>query len=141
MLQTISIKIYLAHNYSARKYLLDHIVPAIEAAGHTVTSSWIRQTEEDTNRDPLYQKQYAERDLSDIYNSDLLIHFADGVGWKCGRGKFIEVGFAYARGKEIWIVGRDCEESVFYFLEPMRRFHVIDEMLAYLKGLAAVGKG
>src|SRR5882762_2121823 len=119
--------IYLAHNLVAATHLTKEIVPLLTGMGHEITSSWIYGDKSTS------QKEVAEQDLSDLIAADVIIHFADQYGESPGRGKYVELGFAYAISKRIIVVGAACESCVFYFLKGIERFHNIDELVYYLK--------
>lgn len=120
-------KIYLAHNYKARPWLNEVIRPQLESHGHIITSRWL--IDNHIGRSEKEQLDYALTDLEDIDKADILIHFTDQVGWTAGRGKFIEVGYAYAMHKDIYVCGTDCDASVFYYLPTVTRFNTFDRLL------------
>lgn len=107
-------KIYLAHNFKARWWLRDYKA-LLEQNGHEVTSRWISQNYPDI-RNPEGEQKYALEDLEDIDAADALILFTDQYGEKPGKGKFMEYGYAYAKGKQIYLHGLDYNSSIFYYL-------------------------
>ena len=120
-------KFYIAHNYAAKNMLLTDIVPLLEAKGHTITADWLRNPHND--RSQVAQRNYALIDLADIKRADALIYFCDELGWTPGRGKHIEFGAAYQMSKPIYVIGGDCEASVFYFLDDVQRFKTFADFL------------
>lgn len=129
-------KAYIASNYSHRNDLALKIVPQLEALGLTITSSWLKQTHED--RAPEKQEGYALQDLEDIDAADFLIYYSTQIGWKPGRGKHIEFGYAYAKKMQIFCIGTENEESVFYFLPGVMRFVGIGGFIDYYKSIQPV---
>lgn len=126
---------YLSHNFAAREALRDSVIPIIEANGHTVQSRWITEDHDGGNHSNEDRKRFATEDFLDITASDYVLHWCDQFGPKSGRGKHIEVGYALATGKRIIIIGKECEESVFYFLPNVRRFRNIQEWGNYMVAL------
>ncbi len=104
-------KLYLAHNFSAREALRNKTVPKLEKMGHTVQARWI--TELDHEKDGPAAE--AIKDLVDLKQCDALVFFADQFGDRPGRGKYVEFGYALALNKKIFIVGDD-HNCVFYDL-------------------------
>lgn len=102
-------KIYIAHNFAARQELLHTIVPTLESLGHTVTSQWIKSGDTGSRMDD------AIKDIRDIDEADALLLFTDQCGSTPGRGKFFELGYAFARGLRCFLIGQDTS-CVFYFL-------------------------
>lgn len=105
-------KLYLAHNFAARD-ALRLLVEKLEASGYHVTSRWIT---DDAHVQESTAQQNALDDLEDIDAADVLVLFVDQFKDRPGKGKFIEFGYAYAKGKQIILCGDDTESSVFYKL-------------------------
>jgi nucleoside 2-deoxyribosyltransferase len=105
-------KIYLAHNFKARWWLRDYI-KLLELKGHQVTSTWIT---DDAHIDSKNKEESALVDLEDIDRADCLILFTDQYGERPGKGKFLEMGYALGKGKQVYIHGQDVQSSVFYHL-------------------------
>lgn len=127
-------KIYLAHNFKARWWLRDYI-KLLESMGHTVTSSWIVddshcQPEESAvfKQDDALSETSAVADLNDIDVADALILFTDQYGERPGKGKWMEFGYALAKGKKIFIHGQDTRSSVFYHLPQVRILKLISDI-------------
>lgn len=102
-------KIYIAHNLAAKDFLARVVVPALGSIGHVVISRWIKE------QLPQSGESGALMDLEDIDKADAILFFADQVGNTPGRGKFFELGYAYAKKKKIYIYGVD-ESCIFYNL-------------------------
>lgn len=104
-------RFYLAHNYAAKEWLKENIVPILEREGHMVTSRWLHQTEAPHGE----RASYALRDLEDIHRADHLLLFGNNFGERPGRGKYFEFGYAYSNGKLISVIGEQ-RECCFYEL-------------------------
>lgn len=107
-------KIYLAHNYDAQKYLADIVVPLLTEFNHVTTSRWI-ECADDSNTGN--REQNALNDIEDIRRSDFLMFFSDDYMGESGKGKWFELGFAMALGKSVVIIGSTFS-SIFLTLGP-----------------------
>jgi nucleoside 2-deoxyribosyltransferase len=107
-------KIYLAHNFKARWWLRDYKA-LLESMGHEVTSRWVSENYP-LLRTPEDEQKFALQDFMDIDEADALILFTDQYGDSPGKGKFMEYGYAYAKGKQIYLHGQDYQSSIFYYL-------------------------
>jgi nucleoside 2-deoxyribosyltransferase len=119
--------IYLAHNWAAREYLRNVVVPELEERGHRVTSRWISVEAEHDNDNG---EKYAVEDLEDIELADTLVFFAKQMGETPGAGKFVELGYAIRAGKRVIVVGEG--RCVFYHLPSVRRVGVLEEVFVLL---------
>ena len=122
-------KVYLAHNFAAREWLKDFVVPYIESFGHKVTSSWIT---DDRHLDPNYKKKSAVVDLQEIGGAGAIIFFAEQFGLAPGEGKFVELGYAIREGKIVIVVGSG--RCVFFALCSVRNVRRLEEVIPYLGG-------
>lgn len=129
----------------ARLYINTTVVPTLNELGHSVNSRWLQgnHTEKAISAENdielnYFRKKFAEEDYEDIDKCDALLHFADPYGNRSGRGKYIEVGFAYARNKKIYVVGENCDESVFYFTPGIERYKSFYEFTLSLKKMLQV---
>lgn len=121
-------KIYLAHNFEARESL-KQTATLLKSLGHEVTSSWI-QTE------PPYLKghaYYANMDLHDIDRADAILHFVNNFGEKSGKGKYIELGYAIAKEKRIFLFGTTDQDCVFYHLPQVIWLDSFKQLEKHLK--------
>lgn len=89
------IKVYIAHNFAAAAWLKSNAVPMLEAAGIECTSSWITETS------TLDQKIEAHKDLDDIDRANCFLFFAGQEGHTPGRGKYLELGYAMNKHRNI----------------------------------------
>ncbi len=117
---------YLAAPYRSRdtlKHIRDELfVPA----GIAITSRWLDQTypieTEPGQLDPETAVREANKDLVDVGSAEHFVLFtADALGVKSnGRGgRHVELGYALARHKTIWMVGE--RQNIFEYLIPSPR--------------------
>lgn len=101
-------KFYLASRYGRRLELLGYI-DQIEAAGHEVTSRWLK----DTKLKDQQWNEIASIDLEDLDRSDCIIVFTESPEFDAtgASGRHVEHGYALHRGMKIIIVGH--RENVF----------------------------
>lgn len=118
-------KVYLAHNFAAREWL-PTVVAQLTEAGHESTGRWIS---DDTHIG--VSEHAACADLNDIDRSSCLVLFVDQYGSTPGKGKYVELGYAYAQGKRIILVGEDTR-NVFYSLPGVERVADVPELLKKL---------
>jgi nucleoside 2-deoxyribosyltransferase len=120
-------KFYLAARFSRRAELRNYR-NALQALGHTVTSSWLDIPEED----PGMAVKCAKQDIKDIVSADTLIAFTEPERspWTRG-GRHFEAGFAFAMGKKLMLVGP--VENIFYSLPEWQKFSSFDDVLVELK--------
>lgn len=121
-------KVYIAHNFAARDYLNQEIIPLLRAAGHECTSSWIW---DDSH---LYHKnaqQSAVKDLADIDKASDIIIFLNAFADRTGRGKWFEFGYALRAGKRCIAVGED-KSCIFCNLPNIRLVATIEDAMRLL---------
>jgi hypothetical protein len=126
-------KIYLAHNFEARLWLRETIVPLLTAAGHEITSQWVLSDE----HIKLPDAECAKVDIHDIYKADCLILFADQFSHRHGLGKFVEFGYAYGLLADYTlayvIVINNSKSSIFFELDNVHKVSTIEQALELLK--------
>lgn len=118
-------KLYIAHNYAARQWIVDEVVPRLEANGISVAARWLSGKHDRAVTDA-DSRQFAEEDFYDVRAADGLLYFCDQFGSRPGLGKHIELGIAAAGSKPIAVVGENCDASVFYFLPGIQRFETLE---------------
>jgi len=120
-------KIYVAGSWLRRKELAKK-AQRLEDEGIQVTSRWLS-----SHGDDLPLVQAAKEDLEDIRKADGLLLFTQDKkhGYTTG-GRFVELGYAYAKKKTIVIVGP--RENVFCHLDYIHQFNSFKAALEYLKG-------
>ena len=120
--------IYLAAPY-AHKMHMREIRLELQAAGHTVTSSWLDGPwESDHELFDRVQAACAVQDTRDIDASDIVVLFpAHG-----GSGCYDEFGYARGRGKQRIVVGD--RTNIFQYMHDVAHVADVDDLLAYLCG-------
>lgn len=116
-------KVYLAAQY-CEKYRLRALAEELESKGIEVTSTWLSephgpntQMHEVTEDD---RQRYAITDLEDVDRADCLVFFSIEPTQSFFRGgRHVEFGYAYAKGKEIIVVGP--QENIFHHLPQIER--------------------
>lgn len=127
-------KIYLAARYDRRWQMLG-VASTLERAGHEVTSRWIEGGRGD---DPAVVP--AVEALLDLARSDCLVAFTEEAPIfpvASSGERHVEFGIALATGKRLCIVGP--RETVFHHLLSAERYATVADLVAGLKGPAAVG--
>ena len=113
-------KIYIAHNFAARESLLPSIVSTLEKWGHEITSQWL-----------VCQKgampETATMDIEDVDRADAILFFTEQYGPTPGRGKYFELGYAYASGKTVFILGK-ADNCIFFRLPKVIRLTSLNEL-------------
>lgn len=124
-------KIYIASRYGRRKEMAGY-AEKMQALGHEITSRWIFGEHElqddkfnsvdDADRTDV-GRQFAQEDLEDLKDSEMVICFTETPGASPGRnrgGRHFEAGVAHALGKRIVVVGP--RENVFYCLPEILHY-------------------
>jgi hypothetical protein len=120
------LKIYLASNYQSHPRMME-VRDILYKNGHKVTSRWIDGNHEVTSLDHCESRKFAEEDLEDLKNSNLCIWFSVEQSRRNRGGRHVEFGAALAWGIQIFVVGK--KENVFHYLEEVRHFSSLDEIL------------
>jgi hypothetical protein len=101
----------------------------LEAAGHVVTSRWVRGVHPvggDVSK-------YAAEDIEDVIAADAIISFTEEPrSSNSNGGRHVEHGLALGRGKRLIVVG--FRENVFHHLEHCEFFETWPEALAAIGG-------
>lgn len=120
--------IYLAHNLAARQFLLENVVPKFKGWGYEVTSSWITNEAHYNGQMSRYESAY--QDIFDIDAASELLLFTDQYSECPGKGKFFELGYAYARKKKCFLLGED-KSCVFYNLSGIIHLNTLEDITKY----------
>lgn len=126
-------KIYIAARYG-RKEEARTISEILQEYGHTVTSTWMYQVEDEMLREqgPNVPAQFAAKDLDEIRAADMLLALSEEESNSYGRGgRHVEFGYAMALEKVMCIIGPlenlfhyhydvSCYDSFDHFLEDYR---------------------
>jgi len=110
--------IYLASRYGRREEMLSN-ARLLVSLGYRVTSRWVEggheMKDEASSSEEL--RRFADEDLNDLREADILLAFTESPGDVPGRargGRWVEFGFALATGKIVVVVG--YRENVFCHL-------------------------
>jgi hypothetical protein len=104
---------YLASRFS-RRHELQGYRADLARIGHTVTSRWIDQEQDEVG------EAAAKRDIDDIDIADELILFSEQPRCPTRGGRWFEAGYAVAQGKPVIIVGP--LENIFCNLSEIKKF-------------------
>ncbi len=138
---------YVAHNFAARLTVeLKTAVNTIEQNGIDVTSRWLSLVEpvaagSKSKLSSMFRASEAEIDRADIDAAEWLLFFADQVGKTPGRGKWFELGYAFAQGKKIIVISprpkAELEQEMVFFALPGLRFATsVEEAILIMKSSA-----
>lgn len=98
-------KVYLAGPYSERLTLARYAFELLQD-GHAVTSRWLMGTHPYGTL-----PSEAQNDLDDVQACDTFVLFSAGVS---PGGRYVEFGYALARGKTCYVVGP--QDNLFHYL-------------------------
>jgi len=127
---------YLAAKYE-EKYKIRMIRDHLEALGHEVTSSWLKETEEPSVQihevHAVTLAGYAVQDIADIGVSEAVVHFRDKDSPNLRGGAIKESGIGIGMGKLSVLVGDKVD--IFDFLPETLVFDTVDKFLAWAEKL------
>jgi nucleoside 2-deoxyribosyltransferase len=115
-------KVFIAGWFDARP-IMNELASILESEGFVISSRWIQTAKDVPDFYGLHDstlKRAAYKDIEDIDASDLVIlvnpkrHHGHGRG-----GRHWEMGYAYAKGKPIIIVGEP--ENIYHFLDDVTK--------------------
>lgn len=93
-------KVYIAAKYR-RRFELRALASALRAHGVEVTSQWLDNGEEDAEG----PQAAAQMDLDDVDRADVVVFIGEPrMSENTGGGRWFELGYAYAKGKQLFIV-------------------------------------
>ncbi len=128
----MKMNIYLAGRFVRQDALKEVRKTLHNETFHRITSRWLDITQIETSDDnwATYAKDCAERDLADVDMADLLI--LDLPDPKVGKGGlYVELGYALAKGKMVWIVGN--RTNVFCWTNGVKFFSTWEEAIRTLR--------
>lgn len=94
----------------------------------TVTSTWLFIPSEAEALTGMQAANFAMKDLDDLDRADVCILF-NPEGYPQSPGRNIEFGYALAKGKALWIVGRP--KGVFQYLPHIKYFKNIEDLMHF----------
>lgn len=119
-------KVYLAALYS-RRAEMEGYANTLKSKGFEITARWVFGGEEGLTRE-----QIALLDIEDVDKAEIVLSFTHPRGTQTsGGGRHVEFGYAYAKGKQIHIIGE--QENVFHHLPNVGVYDSIDGWLAHMK--------
>lgn len=102
--------VYIAGPNAGRRTAIG-VMHLLEAHGHTVTSTWLRQLDE-------LDDAHARLDLADVDRADALVALNFKAWQHLGSGgRYVEFGYAIARGKRLIVVGE--RSNIFHYLSDV----------------------
>jgi len=115
------VKIYLAAPYPTRDRCIE-IMHVLEAAGHVVTSRWLKAPDE-------LNDAFAREDLADVMSADLLLAYNPLEFENAGTGgRHIEFGYAIAKHKKLALIGN--RSNIFHYLSDVKVYETVEEFVA-----------
>lgn len=87
------------------------LAQALEAAGHEISSSWLRDPAFGTGRSAAERTCVADQELAEVAGSDAIVHLASADN--VPGGKHVEFGYALGLGILCVHVGRP--ENIFHY--------------------------
>lgn len=124
-------RIYLAARYSRHEEMQENAAD-LEAAGHTVTSRWIRGSHKlDPDRVDEAER-FAIEDIEDLTKSDVVVSFTE-TDEKAAKkrpskgGRHVEFGIGLALNKRLVVIGP--RENVFHWLPNVE---VYDDLESFM---------
>lgn len=132
-------KIYLAARYS-RHAELEVCAADLRFEGIEVVSRWHKGEHQALDADLLdnveLARRFAEEDVSDLCDADLMISFTEPPHSSAPRGgRHVELGLALARAMAIWIVGP--RENIFHCLPGVLVFDTWPAVIRELRARKA----
>jgi nucleoside 2-deoxyribosyltransferase len=122
MVISMGINLYLAARCGRQEELREY-AEKLKSIGVNVTARWLYLEGELSQE----EAEDAEMDIEDIDNSDILVLFTDPMGSSNqGGGRYFELGYAYAMGKECIYVGES--EILFLLLDDITRCETVNDL-------------
>ena len=117
-------KIYIAAPYPVRDDAIKAML-ILEAAGHEVTSGWLRAPNE-------LGDEWARKDLEDVAAAEVLLAL-NATEWENAGtgGRHVELGYALALNKRVVLIGN--RSNIFHYLNMVHVVDHINEALLWLK--------
>lgn len=128
--------VYIAARFSRRPEA-NALARALQAAGHTITSRWVKpeadhilptglsQQAEDSER-----QRFAVEDVDDVAACDWLVSLQEEPRSNGRGGRHVEFGIAIALHKDLVSIGP--RETVFHHLGNVRHFDTVADFCAAL---------
>ena len=130
-------KFYLAATIK-NKVAVEKMVSTLKASKHEITVDWtagesVPLVQRNARQDEV--RAVALRDLRGIQDADVFVLLTEPPD---GRSMYVELGAAIALQKcrkrpQIFVVGKECNQSVFFFHPVVTRVNDLNEVLAMLE--------
>jgi nucleoside 2-deoxyribosyltransferase len=124
--------IYVAASWASREYARN-VTNALHSNGIECTNGWMDREGET----PDEYRNCALADLNEVCASDGLVLLNDTES--TGGGMHFEAGYAFARGKRVFVIGR--RTGVFHYLPGVEYFATVSEFIAAFAVKADCGCG
>lgn len=121
-------KVYVAGRSSIRNGVEDTI-KKLKASGFKITFDWTKHPHFIYREQPELAKKYSELELQAIDSSDVFILVSD----REGSGMYVEMGYALAKGKPVYIIGEWNQKPIFMFHPQVIKRQTIREVISDLK--------
>ena len=130
-------KFYVAA-FADEKEKVRRIYQRLRRLGHDITVDWtVRTVLSGKKRDehPEQVQEIAVRDMKGILESDIFVLLSEPAD---GRAKYAELGAAIVSCLEggkprIYVLGKETNQSVFFYHPAVTRVHRLDDILKDLK--------
>lgn len=122
-------KVYVA----GRSITRDGVEEAIEkltGAGFEVTFDWTKHPRIVFRDEPDKAREYSKIELAAIDSSDAFVLISD----KEGTGMYVEMGYALAKDKPVYVVGKWNTKPMFMYHPAVIKCRTVEEVIAKLKG-------
>jgi nucleoside 2-deoxyribosyltransferase len=125
-------RIYVASKFE-EKDRTRKIIEVLRNMGHQITHDWTHEIpyEEGDPRGPPYYRKCAEADVAGVQTADAIIVLSH----QHGKGMFVEMGIAIARGIPIVAVGPHFN-TIFYELPTVTKVQTIEAAYVIVGELA-----
>lgn len=102
----------------------------LQAAGHTVTSRWLEETNYGADKTDTERMAIARIDHEDVIACDYLVFRSEPDGARVPGGKHVEMGMALALHRPVFVIG--ARENIFHWHPSV---HVVGSVAEVLENL------
>lgn len=143
-----TLKIYTAAAWSRRDEIAGVVDELVQIPGIEITARWLREPTvlgSKIVRGNRFRRRRAQEDVADVLRADMLVRFSDDLSGstvpaKLATGsRMFEMGLAYAKGKQIVVVGG--YQPIFDYLPGIVHLRHVDELKHYLAGITRRKRG
>ncbi len=122
-------KFYIGARYGRRDEALS-LAEKLEGLGHRVTSTWVRQVEDEMLYDqgPDVAGQFAQKDIREVEECDVFVALSEEETNPYGRGgRHVEFGAALVLFKVICVIGP--LENLFHYHPHVANYETADHFI------------